>query len=420
MIEYVFRPSRRVNGKRVLSPRFCGRYSLRRGEKPVTVALDTPDEQVARKRLRDIVVEKQREAVGLISPKMQREALLTPLSVLLDDYSLYLNGQDLSTGYLVDTMQRIRRILKDTGWKFLGDIRPDSFLRWRGTLKRSAKTVKEYQVSLNAFLNHLVKVERLERNPLQKIEHVPTRGKQVRPYRAFTEEELQKLFAVAGERLLVYQVMLYTGQRPEEVAALVWDDLHLQLEKPFVLVRETTTKDSDKRAVPLHDKLASVLRLGRAKVADGATIIFPTFPTRRTLLRDLERAGIEAKDGLGRTLHLRSFRKTWQTRGVRFGINQRSAQAILGHSDPSLTANVYTDVPALALHDEIAKLPWIGGAGDNAQPNSQKPSENLSFQQLVFQIIEAVKVHSAEISEWSGRRDSNSRPPGPKPGALPG
>ena len=45
--------------------------------------------------------------------------------------------------------------------------------------------------------------------------------------------------------------------------------------------------------------------------------------------------------------------------GVRYGINQRAAQEVLGHSDANLTAQVYTDVPALELHNEIAKLPWI-------------------------------------------------------------
>ena len=39
--------------------------------------------------------------------------------------------------------------------------------------------------------------------------------------------------------------------------------------------------------------------------------------------------------------------------------NQRAAQEVLGNSDANLTAQVYTDVPALALHDEIAKLPLI-------------------------------------------------------------
>src|SRR5690606_19189177 len=55
-------------------------------------------------------------------------------------------------------------------------------------------------------------------------------------------------------------------------------------------------------------------------------------------------------------------------------INQRVAQEVLGHSDANLTAKVYTDVPALALHTEIAKLPWIeaksASAGAAAPVNS--------------------------------------------------
>lgn len=54
-------------------------------------------------------------------------------------------------------------------------------------------------------------------------------------------------------------------------------------------------------------------------------------------------------------------------------MNQRSAQAILGHTDANLTANVYTDVPALALHDEIAKYPWI----DNQERGTQTGAHDL-------------------------------------------
>ncbi|MEO7414816.1 MAG: hypothetical protein ABIZ81_15835, partial [Opitutaceae bacterium] len=60
MIEYVFRPSRIEDGKRVLARVFCGRYALEKGAKLVQVSLDTPDREVARKRLRAIVLDKQR------------------------------------------------------------------------------------------------------------------------------------------------------------------------------------------------------------------------------------------------------------------------------------------------------------------------------------------------------------------------
>ena len=48
----------------------------------------------------------------------------------------------------------------------------------------------------------------------------------------------------------------------------------------------------------------------------------------------------------------------------------------LGHSDPSLTANVYTDVPALSLHSEMAELPWITEEQQGVEPASHPASQN--------------------------------------------
>lgn len=59
---------------------------------------------------------------------------------------------------------------------------------------------------------------RLESNPLAKVEQIDTRGKQVRESRAFTEDELKRLFAVAGRRLPAYLALLYTGMRRETAA----------------------------------------------------------------------------------------------------------------------------------------------------------------------------------------------------------
>jgi len=397
MIEYVFRPSRRVSGKRVLSRIYCGRYSLRRGEKPVTVSLDTPDERVARKRLRDIVVQAQREQEGLIAPAAVRVAAAAPLTELLADYRRDLVARELAPKHVHDTTTRLQRVLTEIGWKKLFDVRGDSFVQWRASLACSAKTKKEYQVSMNAFLNWLVKTDQLPKNPLSKIDRVDIRGKQERKSRAYTQEELRRLFSVAGERALAYQMLLYTGQRVAEISALVWADLHLDKTQPYMLVREGTTKDKDKRAVPLHPDLASRLMATRAaRINAGSNDkIFSRFPKYDTLREDLVRAKIPHTDELGRVVHRHAFRKTWQTFGVQFGINQRSAQEVLGHSDANLTAKVYTDVPALGLHAEIAKLPWIT---KNAQPNAQNASEkpNLNrFREILAELMELSKTACA-------------------------
>lgn len=156
MIEYVFRPSCIVNGKHVLSRVFCGRYVIDRGAKPVQVGLNTPDREVARKRLRAIVLEKQREAEGIVAPKAVRVAAGTQLGQLVNDYEADLRGRELNSKHVRDTTTRVRRMIEENGWKVLSGVRPDTFVKWRASLELSPKTKKEFHLSANAFLNWLV------------------------------------------------------------------------------------------------------------------------------------------------------------------------------------------------------------------------------------------------------------------------
>lgn len=398
MTEYVYRPVRIRAGKRVVSDLFYGRYALMRGGRVVTVSLGTPDKKVAQKRLRDLIVERQREAEGIIAPRTIRQAAAAPLGELVDAYASELASK-ITAKHAKGTVARIRRITTGNSWRVLGDITPSSFVLWRARLKVSAKTKKEYQVSINAFLNWLVKMEKLAANPLAKVDQVDIRGKMVRPVRAFTDAEIVALLAVSGRRRLAYLVLLYTGLRKTEVKRLAWGDIHLDDERPYLLARAGTTKDKDKRAIPLHPHLVPVLRLLRpVNVAADASVFAGTFPKRGSLLRDFKRAGIERVDALGRVVHFHAFRKTFQTLGVRHGVNQRAAQELLGHSDPKLTANAYTDVPALGLHAEVAKLPWFGGASlssegvaKDAQNGANSPCA-LDFRSVLTQLIQIAQT----------------------------
>ena len=98
---------------------------------------------------------------------------------------------------------------------------------------------------------------------------------------------------------------------------------------------------------------------------------------------------------MNRRVNFQAMRKTWQTLGVRFGLSQRVAQDILGHSDPALTANVYTDMPAVGAYNEVAKLPRIG----DAQLHSQiSPKTNVfgRFREIVGELAELAKTVGAE------------------------
>lgn len=164
MTEYVYRPLRR--GKRARL--YYGRYALNRGDKPRTVALSTPDIKVARKRLRDHVVRLQREQEGLIAPKAQTDTAAMPLPVLLIEYIADMRARGCTEKHIRDSSTRITRCLAGTKWNRIGDITPDSFVKWRATLTCAPKTAKEYHAAVNAWLNWLADLERIERNRSRK------------------------------------------------------------------------------------------------------------------------------------------------------------------------------------------------------------------------------------------------------------
>jgi integrase len=416
MTEYVFRPKRTGHERARL---YSGRYTLNRGEKPRTVALGTPDKLVAVKRLRDVIVQAQRLAEGLISPPSEREAAALPLATLATEYIADLTARGRSVKHIVATEFRLRAVLTGTGWLRLSDIRADEFVKWRGTLKRAAKTVREYHAAANMFLNWLLRLDRISRNPLAKVPQVETRGKQVRATRALTPAELAGLFeAVPADRRRAYQFLTFTGCRLGEAKTLVWGDVRLDDAPPHILLREGATKDRTARAIPLHPRLVEVIRAMRPEGVFADVKVFKTFPGPMTLERDLVRAGIVKHDQLGRTMAFHSFRKTFQTMGVRAGVNQRAAQALLGHSDANHTAKIYTDMPETAFAEEVAKIPWVEDATAERTQTSAASAINDRFRLFCANIVEMAKdgvfeaitkENSADLagSKWCGQRESN-------------
>lgn len=101
--------------------------------------MHTPDVKVARKRLRDIVVEKQREAAGLTVAALLRETRAAAITTLFAEYEAHLKANGRSADYVRDTMKRLDRMAREMAWARVGDIRGERFVTWRRSLKRSAK-----------------------------------------------------------------------------------------------------------------------------------------------------------------------------------------------------------------------------------------------------------------------------------------
>jgi integrase len=64
-------------------------------------------------------------------------------------------------------------------------------------------------------------------------------------------------------------------------------------------------------------------------------------------------------DDRGRTIDVHAMRHTFGTQLSKAGVPLRTAQAAMRHSDPSLTANVYTDPKLLDVAGAVASLPHL-------------------------------------------------------------
>jgi len=385
MIAHTYKPKRKKNGKTVVARIYRGRYRLD-GDFAVTdVALKTQDKQVAEKRLKEIVSEAEKERAGIISPRVQREAAQIPLSEHLKDFLDHLKAVGRTEDYRIQISRRLKRLFNECASMHVKDVTPNVFGAWRvKQTDKKPKTLNEYLNALNTLFNWMVKQERIAYNPVANVERVDLRGKQQRR-RAFTDDEFERLLQVAPAQRPLYLTAAYTGLRLNELRQLIWADIHLDHERPHIIARAGTTKNRKEAMLPLHSQLAEELRKIKPENASLGERVFNilTQPDKQ-FKRNLERAGIEPIDALDRKIDFHALRYTFATKLAKEGVAQRMAQELMRHSDPRLTAMIYTDPSQLPTFESVESLPWHEKADthNDTQIDSQKVvSEGLDQSQ---------------------------------------
>jgi len=360
MICMIYRRKRVTDGKAETARLYRGRYRLDGETKITEIPLHTPDKRVAQQRLEQIVRDKQMEQTGILAPSAVRKAAQSPLEDHLGQYVADLTALKRDDQYVYELKNRIRRLIKECAWKQLKDVTADSYQAWRAKQTLSPKTLNEYLGSISSLLNWMEKHERIARNPLQHVQKVQGNGAQVRPRRAFSDDEMQRLLAIAGTRKVVYLTAVYTGLRRSEMNALERRDLHLESEKTFINVRASTTKNHQQAVIALHPELVAALRTHVASLPASASRIFAGFmPTMKRFKADLKAAGIEFVNATGHRADFHSLRHTLATNLARVGTAPRVAMEIMRHSDMRLTAKTYTDAGLLPVADAVLKLPYL-------------------------------------------------------------
>lgn len=165
---------------------------------------------------------------------------------------------------------------------------------------------------------------------------------------------------------------LETGARWNELRTLTWRDI--DFERAVLTLRAENTKSRKTRAIPIREgfvvRLRALAKLHEAVLGQpplrGSHVFLspqgevwpqPSCNVMRIFSRILERAKIPRVDADGSKLDIHALRHTFASRLCRAGVGLVHAQNLLGHSDPRLTAAIYTHLDVEDLRKAVQILP---------------------------------------------------------------
>ncbi len=313
----------------------------------------------------------QETAAGQLSRK--------PLKTLCGMYLEHLKASGTTEKHRREVSRCLNVTTTECGFQYLKNIcQPPvkEFINRKKGRGLSDRTVNVYVDKLRYFCRWAVKSGLLVNDPFADFVRLDEKTNRVREARSLTPDEVEKLLDAAyrrplqvrkdagyskirtdtvkkvmllGEkRRLAYALMLYTGLRVNETRQLIWADVNLK--DRFVRVRPTTTKNSKAATLPLHSYVVGLLKDWKDKhpEAEQSSRIVNIPKSNSALLkvfnRDLEFAGLEKTDDVGRVIHLHALRHSFASLLAREGVHPHVLQSLARHSRVETTMSLYTHV----------------------------------------------------------------------------
>lgn len=194
------------------------------------------------------------------------------------------------------------------------------------------------------------------------FEDNPTHGvklyKVKRTYKRWEDEDIEAYLKVADEKAtLAFYMLLYTGQRRGDAAAMTWHDY----DKTAISVVPDKTKDSTgvKLWIPCHPKLKSALdKAPREGVNILMTVTGKVFTSKHLghwISETMDKAGLRKERGL--TVH--GLRATAASKLAEAGCTDHEVMAVTGHSTLAMvqkyTAGAKQKVRAISAIEKLGK-----------------------------------------------------------------
>jgi integrase len=177
----------------------------------------------------------------------------------------------------------------------------------------------------------------------------------------YEQEELDRLFAACGaEERLWYEFFLMTGMREQEVMHTYWSDVNLTASTVRVshkADRGWSPKAYKEREIPIPAKLVNSLKAWKKKSDKNCHLVFPTAGCQPKLdfLDGLKAVAERAKlDKDNFWLH--KFRATFATWSLWAGVDLRTVQQWLGHSDMESTMRYLKPSRSQHVRDKVNEI----------------------------------------------------------------
>ena len=359
------------------------------------------DKRVAERRRAEIIRHRDMDLDGLGAV----EGMTLTLDVVAEDYLEDLTAR-VTPMHLKNVRQKLDCVMRAWGDRRVRDLRQMDAVRFRNRLVtegRSHRTANLYVDTVRAMLKWAVEAEVIAKNPLQQVRRLPERAEHQRyRRRAMTNEEIARFLAASeadddeNELRLdgiqrvpqtpLWLAMLETGARYGELRQASWGDVDFR--ELLLVLRAESTKSRKQRVIPLRQVLVDRLRglralhesvFGRLPTVqdcvfltpEGADLPRPTTNPMRIFDRLLDRAGMAKIDPQGQKLDLHALRHTFASRLARSGVGLVHAQRLLGHSDPKLTAGIYTHLGVEELRAAVETLPADPGDAPSRRAEAQ-------------------------------------------------
>lgn len=240
----------------------------------------------------------------------------------------------------------------------------------------SYSTIHKVYVLLNECLQYAVDTDKLEKNPCRLVKQPPKKMFDKKEIRWLSEDEI-KLFkeqATAkyktGRDRYIYglpiSLIIYTGLRCGELAALKWSDIDFENKKIYVRKNiitvydyensdkkirkvnlQTSTKTSEGRNIPLIKSAEDILINIKSKYKEINLDGFIINNSDKMISVDVisnAYTNIAKAANINNPLGIHTLRHTFASLLIKKGVDIKIVSEILGHKDVSFTYNIYVHI----------------------------------------------------------------------------